>query len=391
MYRFSYKVKQRRRVRQLKHHSVRQIVVPDNDSSHNNYSNESDEELLEIQYQQQQPYEETFHMSIDNQYDSFTSSIDHLNDDISWTSEEEYEDDKRPLYNGSSITVTNAIRRITNFYLNINLDKQKVNGLLRLIKSLLPKPNLLPSTLKRMNKALHYVPSSSSTLLCSDCFRSCNKSGIRSQMCVNPNCSTSFRLHRTTEVVEIVRFDIRSQIQSIMNRNGAVINKSKLFPPSDVPFGEQYQHISNRNSNNVTLIVHSDGAPIVRSSKKSIWPCFASITEIPPPMREFQSNIIVLALWLSKKKPDVNVFLEETVNDLSLLVQNGTAIFIGDEEYKIELGTQYFISDLPAKSLFCCTTYFNGYSACTFCCSRGELSFSLFRKYSSVHCSKRTF
>ena len=61
---------------------------------------------IEIQHQQQ-PYEETFHMSIGNQYDSFTSSIDHLNDDINWTTEEEYEDGKRPLYNGSSITVTN--------------------------------------------------------------------------------------------------------------------------------------------------------------------------------------------------------------------------------------------------------------------------------------------
>ena len=68
--------------------------------------------------------------------------------------------------------------------------------------------------------------------------------------------------------------------------------------------------------------------------KKSIWPCFASITEIPPPEIEFQSNIIVLALWLSKKKPDVIVFLGEMVSDLSLLIQNGTAIFIGDEEYK---------------------------------------------------------
>ena len=82
VYRFSYKVNQRWRVRQLKRQSIRQIIVPDNDSSDNNYSNESDEELLEIQHQQQQPYEETFHMSIGNQYDSFTSSIDHLNDDI---------------------------------------------------------------------------------------------------------------------------------------------------------------------------------------------------------------------------------------------------------------------------------------------------------------------
>ncbi|CAF3017892.1 unnamed protein product [Rotaria sp. Silwood2] len=375
MYRFSYKVNQRRCIRRIKRQSIHKIIVPNSESSDNSYFSESQEDLLETHYQEQQPYEQTSLMSISNEYDSFVTSIDHLDDDFNWISEEEYEDDKRPLCNGSSITVTNAVHRITNFYLNINLDKHKVNGLLRLIKSLLPKPNLLPSTLKSMNKVLQYCSSTSTVLLCSDCYQSCNKLGIRSEMCINPNCSTSFRARRTTEIIEVVRFDIRYQIQSIMNRNTAVMNKSQLFPPSDIVFGDQYQHLLNTNSNKITLVVHSDGAPIVRSSKKSIWPCFASIVEIPPPLREFQSNIIVLAFWLSKKKPDVNIFLQETVNDLSLIIKNGTSIFIGDKEYKIELGTQFFISDLPAKALFCCTTYFNGYSACTFCHSRGKASF----------------
>ena len=176
-----------------------------------------------------------------------------------------------------------------------------------------------------------------------------------------------------------------------MNHNAAVINKSKLFALSDVPLGEQYQHISNKNSNKVTLIVYSDGTPIVRSSKKSLWSCFASTTEISQPMREFQSNIIVLALWLARKKPDVTVFLEVTISEFSLLIQNRTTVFIGDKECKIELDTQLFISDLPAKALFCCTNYFNGYSASTFSCSRGKSSFFLFKKYCSLRCSKRTF
>ncbi|CAF1433030.1 unnamed protein product [Rotaria sordida] len=375
MYRFSYKVNQKRRIRQIKRQSVRHIIAPDNNSSDDNFSDDNNEQLLQARDDEQQLREERSPMAINNDSIAYPSCPNYIDDDIDWInedeSEDEYEDDTRPLYNGSSITVTNAIHRITNFYLNINLDKQKVNGLLRLIKHLLPKPNLLPSTLKRMNKLLHHVSSTSTTLLCSDCYHSCNTPGIRSQTCVNPNCSTSFRRRRTTEIIEIVRFDVRSQIQSIMNRNASFINKSQFFPPSDICFGEQYQHMSAMNSNKITLIVHSDGAPIVRSSKKSIWPCFASITEIPPPMREFQSNIIILALWLSKKKPDVNIFLEETVNDLSMLIHNGTSIFIRDEEYKIQLGTQFFVSDLPAKALFCCTTYFNGYSACTFCRSRG--------------------
>lgn len=322
-------------------------------------------------------HEERSFIAINKVSVSSSSCLNQNNDDVDWISEDEneddYENDKRPLYNGSSITVTKAIHRIMDFYLNINLDKEKVNSLLRLIKNLLPKPNILPSTLKSVNKSFHHLSSTSTTLLCSDCYQSCETPRKRARTCVNPSCTTAFQRRRSTEIIEIVRFDVRSQIKSIMSRNVQFINKSKFFPPSDICFGEQYQHSSSTNSDKISLIVHSDGAPIVRSSKQSIWPCFASITEIPPPMREFQSNIIILALWLSKKKPDVNIFLKETVNDLSLLIHNVTSIFICNREYKIQLATQFFVSDLPAKALFCCTTYFNGYSACTFCCSRGEL------------------
>lgn len=376
MNRFSYKVNQRRRIRQLKRQSAREIIAPVNDSSSSTCSDETDKSPLRTSHQQQESHEKILDMSISNQYESLAFNCNQFNNDTDWISEEEYEEDERPLYYGSSINVIRAVRRITDFYLNINLDKEKVNSLLRLIKSLLPKPNLLPSTIKRTNKILNYIPSTSTRILCSDCYSLCNKTGIRSQMCVNQNCPTPFRVRDTTEIIEIVRFDIRSQIQCIMNRNVDVLNQSNLFPPRDVVFGEQYQKLINKNSNQISLIIHSDGAPIVKSSKKSIWPCVASIAELPPPVRELQSNIIVLALWLSKKKPNVNVFLEETVNDVNLLIQNGTTIFIGNEEYKIQLRTQFFISDLPAKALFCYTTYFNGYSACTYCCSKGKLFLS---------------
>ncbi|CAF2156728.1 unnamed protein product [Rotaria magnacalcarata] len=371
MYRFSRKVNQRRRIRQIQRQLVRHIIVPDNELSDDNSSESNSEQFIQMHDQEEESYEETFRTTINNNFVSFPSCINHLDQDTDWASEDEYEEDKRSLYSGSPLSVTKAVHLITNFYLDINLDKQKVNGLLRLIKRLLPKPNLLPSTLKRVNQLLHLAPLTTTTLLCSDCYQSCKRAGFRSKTCANPSCSTSFRQRRSTEVIEIVRFDVRSQIQWIMNRNVAFINKSRFFPPNDICFGEQYQNMSDRSNNTITLIVHSDGAPIVRSSKQSIWPCFASITEIPPPLREFQSNIIILALWLSKKKPDVNIFLTETVNDLSLLIHDGTSIFIGAKEYKIQLRTQFFISDLPAKALFCCTTYFNGYSACTFCCSRG--------------------
>ncbi|CAF2096533.1 unnamed protein product [Rotaria magnacalcarata] len=92
MYRFSYKVNQRRRIRQLKRQSIKQIIVSNNESCDSDYNGESNEELLQTQHQQQQPYEETSYMSINNQNDLFPSNIYHLDDDINWISEDEYEE-----------------------------------------------------------------------------------------------------------------------------------------------------------------------------------------------------------------------------------------------------------------------------------------------------------
>ncbi|CAF4804228.1 unnamed protein product [Rotaria magnacalcarata] len=67
MYRFSYKVNQRRRIRQFKRQSFKQIIISNSESCDNDYSGESNDEPLHTQHQQQQPYEETSYMSINNQ------------------------------------------------------------------------------------------------------------------------------------------------------------------------------------------------------------------------------------------------------------------------------------------------------------------------------------
>ena len=78
----------------------------------------------------------------------------------------------------------------------------------------------------------------------------------------------------------------------------------------------------------LTLMIHADGAPLIRSSHQSLWPLFANIVEIPPPFREYQRNILVLALWSSRKKPDVDVFLNAVLAQLETLMKFGTTICI---------------------------------------------------------------
>jgi len=57
--------------------------------------------------------------------------------------------------------------------------------------------------------------------------------------------------------------------------------------------------------------------------------------------------------------------------EIKQLMLDGTSIFIDDLEYRFVIRTQFFISDLPARSLFLRTTSFNGYYACHYCLTKG--------------------
>ena len=126
-------------------------------------------------------------------------------------------------------------------------------------------------------------------------------------------------------------------------------------------------------------MIHADGAPLIRTTKQSLWPCYASIIEIPPPCREFQRNIMTIALWSSCQKPDVDIFLNEALSQLRSLINSGTTIFVGDQEFQIMVRTQCFIADMPAKSLLLKFINFNGRNACCHCESTGKLISSFIR------------
>ena len=235
MFRFSSKVVKRRNIRATKRKFIQKLIVPKSASSGDNISltdslNSSPVSYLHDSFDQCSAY------SSANDCYSVTNTVSFICDGTSryeedddaneWVNIDENDyNNSRPLYNGSSINVDEAIHRITSFYLGANLDKQKVTSLLRLIKSLLPQPNHLPVTWKRIDKSMGRVSSMTTTILCSDCYQTCHGHANGRMCCFNPNCDTSFRQRRSTELIEIVRFDIRNQIQSVLNRNIAVFEQ----------------------------------------------------------------------------------------------------------------------------------------------------------------------
>lgn len=289
------------------------------------------------------------------------------------------------LFEGSSISVYEAIHRLSSFCLDANMNKSSVVRLLRIVKSILPQPNLLPTGWKSIMKTLGFTSSSKKTYLCSKCYQQCVSSSNGEKKCCNPECPRYHRTIKRFDIVELIHMDIRSQIQQIMIKNYSFLNQTCLYPRTDICYGDDYSHSNAEFSNRITFIVHTDGSPLVKSSKQSLWPCFASLVELPPPIRDYQENIVVMALWASRSKPEPNVFLHETIDELKELIANGTSIFIHDKEYHVVFRTQCFVSDLPAKALFCRTINFNGYFACTECYSTGKCCSSIF----SMPCTKK--
>lgn len=151
--------------------------------------------------------------------------------------------------------------------------------------------------------------------LCSLCNTRCGKTTFSTKTCRNETCSRFGLTLKTHEIIELVHLDVRSQLKPIINRNmNLLFESADYFPKFDISTGAFYQNtISESNCNTITLVLHTDGAPLIRTTKQSLWPLFASIVEIPPPVREYQRNIVLLAVWSSKNKPDVNVFLKHTV------------------------------------------------------------------------------
>ena len=70
-----------------------------------------------------------------------------------------------------------------------------------------------------------------------------------------------------------------------------------------------------------TVTFNTDGAPLFRSSKCSIWPIFLMINELPNDIRT--KELILAALWFGKDKPNMNSFLGRFVDTMNTLSTNG--------------------------------------------------------------------
>lgn len=234
---------------------------------------------------------------------------------------------KAPLYDGCLTSSQSAAKLILSLAVEFNLPQSTIDSLLTIIKSLLPIPNLLLTVYDGIMKSPvndfgHYTIK----YFCNHCNPPCliNSGKTRRR---KERCSFMNKMLASRDMNEIViTFDLKNQLKSIISRNQSVFGEVKDFKPFDIHSGLYYQDSTSfislikKNDENpvitVTINIHTDDAPLVPTSKASLWPCMGSMVELPPHIREQQGNIIILALWISSVRPDVDLFMQDSIQQL---------------------------------------------------------------------------
>lgn len=134
---------------------------------------------------------------------------------------------------------------------------------------------------------------------------------------------------------------------------------------------------------NLSFTLNTDGIPIFKSSKYSIWPVYLMVNELPFKMRKKSENMLFCGLWYSDTKPFMSMFSKPLHKSLKNLESQGIHMQVDDNEVICKCHLICITADLPAKSLLMNMNQFNGAYCCCYCLEKGNTFRT--KKGGSVH------
>ncbi|CAF3866657.1 unnamed protein product [Rotaria sordida] len=280
-----------------------------------------------------------------------------------------YKETDEPLYLDSTITFKQYHKKIIEFGNFAKLSNTNMNKLLKLIAEGLPQDHKLVKSYSKLAEIFQEQSSFEDTTRCTECLQLINEKNKCSIFCQQNGIQ-----RQVGNVIEHVFINkSNQQLVRIIRRNKELIinypQVSNQILPCDIISRTIYQIKKEKlqtilnDAYPVTLMIHIDGTPICHWTRKHTWVVMGSIIEIPPPLRENQTNMILLGIWNAPVKPDPDILLVQLCDSIRQV------IIIDGIKYKIDV--QLFKSDLPARALACKHINHNGYYACLECDQKG--------------------
>ncbi|XP_075534303.1 uncharacterized protein LOC142568106 [Dermacentor variabilis] len=171
--------------------------------------------------------------------------------------------------------------------------------------------------------------------------------------------------------------NLATQLSHMIERTKEELHESleALKQPSstitDITKGHCYSKLREEQNlcpDDLTLTINTDGSPVWKSSKTSVWPLQFIVNELPPHLR--LKHPVLAGLWFGRKHPEMQLFLQQFVNEV-----NSTGVVKWAHKGDIHVSKPYVLCvsvDAPARASVQNMVTFNGYFGCTWCLSPGE-------------------
>ena len=177
--------------------------------------------------------------------------------------------------------------------------------------------------------------------------QSVNSSHVSISNCAEGESSS---LDFSSDLFHIIKSNINAITEYSLSRDA---QKDIVIPPTT-------------NANNImtiSLSMNSDGVRMINSRKKSLWPLWLSVLNLPPTLRCMFVNTVLAKLWFGRGKPDWKIFFDQIKEGLD----RRPTIEINGVSWTLMFEVKILVADLPAKASILNIKQFNAYFGCSLC------------------------
>lgn len=267
------------------------------------------------------------------------------------------------------------------FTMKYNLSGDAIQHILSLLSLILPSGNLLCSSLKTFKRyffnlhnplTFHYY--------CSFCLTHI-KDKKTEKICPNKGCIKDLTVKGALSY--FVEIPVVHQLRTFFSRPSfyddiqyRFTRKSSKDEIGDIYDGVLYKELCEKDilncKDNISFIANTDGVPVFKSSKVSIWPIYMVINELSYNKRMARENMLFCGLWFGEKKPAMWTFLKPFCQSFKEL-ENGVELESPTRgKFTCKGVVIAWTSDLPARCLICNSMQFNGEYGCCKCLQQGK-------------------
>lgn len=277
--------------------------------------------------------------------------------------------DKKPLYPTATIAVGTIMVLLALFTIKHILPAEAIGNWSSLISLALPSSHCLPNTVHKFKNyfkklrnplRIHYY--------CSFCLQYIETKTLT--VCPNGRCLHD--LTKKNSVAYFVEIPIIQQLKTFFARptfyeylQYRFKRKKKVKDNiAEVYNGKLFKELSAKgvlsSGDNISFLMNTDGVPVFKSSKVSIWPLYYIINELEYSKRIARENMLFAGLWFGEKKPAMWTFLRPHMNALKELETGVEFESPSRGQFVCKALLLACTCDLPTQCLVCNSMQYNG-------------------------------